>query len=220
MKTGAMRQVQKEMKVLTVTEISTMVPASAILPITVKTGNNALIVCDSMHRKTEAAHRRLTAVTALIARASMPRVANVRNALMEILIVRVSTTTARKVSVRSARMATASVLTAHASMPKAVNVRNVRVSTRTPSVATAIRPVLMASVRSVHASIRMRQANTAMACSNVPTVTTTANARNVRASTRTVDAVTIMGEATHTVVRNVRVRQTITRMPSTARRNR
>ena len=42
MKTGAMRQVQKEMKVLTVTEISTMVPASAILPITVKTGNNAL----------------------------------------------------------------------------------------------------------------------------------------------------------------------------------
>ena len=62
-----MRQVQKEMKVLTVTEISTMVPASAILPITVKTGNNALIVRDSMHRKTEAAHRRLTAVTALIA---------------------------------------------------------------------------------------------------------------------------------------------------------
>ena len=98
MKTGAMRQVQKEMKVLTVTEISTMVPDSAILPITVKTGNNALIVRDSMHRKTEAAHRRLTAVTALIARASMPRVANVRNALMEILIVRVSTTTARKVN--------------------------------------------------------------------------------------------------------------------------
>lgn len=51
MKTGAMRQVQTEMKVLTVTEISTMVPASAILPITVKTGNNALIVRDSMHRK-------------------------------------------------------------------------------------------------------------------------------------------------------------------------
>ena len=218
MKTGAMRQVQKEMKVLTVTEISTMVPASAILPITVKTGNNALIVRDSMHRKTEAAHRRLTAVTALIARDSMPRVANVRNALMEIPIVRVSITTARKVSVRSARMATASVLTARASMPKAVNVRNVRVSIRTPSVATAIRPVLMASVRSVHASIRMRQANTAMACSNVPTVTTTANVRNVHASS--LAAAAVIMAANLMAAPSVRERPTITPTPSIARRNR
>ena len=219
MKTGAMRQVQKEMKVLTVTEISTMVPASAILPITVKTGNNALIVRASTRRKMVAARRRLTAATALIARASMRKAVSVRNVLMETPIVRVSTTTVERVSVRSARMATTTVLTARASMLKVASVRNVRVSTRTPNAAATIRPVLMANVRSVHASIRMRQANTAMGRS-VLSATMKANARNVRASIRTADEATIMGEATLTAVRNVRARPTITRMPSTARRNR